>query len=116
MKIVIDISEETYNEVCWQGLQLCPRGNEELVNAIKNGTPLVRENREPAKWTIKKIKHKTSYKLPNGHWYWEDNQYVCSNCGGTPLCDDFDENEVLSKYCPYCGARMESEVKNETDN
>ena len=40
MKIVIDISKETYNEVCWRGLQLCPRGNKELVNAIKNGTLL----------------------------------------------------------------------------
>ena len=40
MQIVIDISEETYNEVCWRGLSLCPRGNEELVNAIKKGTPL----------------------------------------------------------------------------
>lgn len=40
MQIVIDISEETYNEVCWRGLDLCPRGDKELVNAIKNGTPL----------------------------------------------------------------------------
>lgn len=40
MKLIIDISEETYNEVCWRGLQLCPRGDKELVNAIKNGTPL----------------------------------------------------------------------------
>ena len=40
MEILIDISEETYNEVCWRGLHLCPRDNKELVNAIKNGTPL----------------------------------------------------------------------------
>ena len=40
MRIVIDISEETYNEVCWRGLSLCPRGEEELVKAIKKGTPL----------------------------------------------------------------------------
>lgn len=40
MRIAIDISEETYNEVCWRGLSLCPRGREELVKAIKNGTPL----------------------------------------------------------------------------
>lgn len=40
MQIVIDISKETYNEVCWRGLQLCPRSNKELVSAIKNGTPL----------------------------------------------------------------------------
>lgn len=40
MRIVIDIPEETYNEVCWRGLSLCPRGKEELVKAIKKGTPL----------------------------------------------------------------------------
>lgn len=40
MQIVIDISEETYNEVCWRGLSLCPRGNKELVKAIKKGIPL----------------------------------------------------------------------------
>ncbi len=40
MHIVIDIDEETYNEVCCRGLFLCPRDKENLVKAIKNGIPL----------------------------------------------------------------------------
>ena len=37
---MIDISEETYTEVCWRGLALCPRDDENLVKAVKNGKPL----------------------------------------------------------------------------
>lgn len=40
MQIVIDIPEETYHEVCWRGLSLCPRDKVNLVKAIRNGTPL----------------------------------------------------------------------------
>lgn len=39
-EIVIKISEETYKEVCRVGLALCPRDKENLIKAIKKGTPL----------------------------------------------------------------------------
>lgn len=40
MQIMIDLPEKTYNEVCWQGLALCPRDKEILIKAIKNGIKL----------------------------------------------------------------------------
>ena len=40
MKIVIDIPEEVKHEVYACGLWLCPRDEEQLINAIMNGTPL----------------------------------------------------------------------------
>ena len=40
MKIVIDIPEVTYKQVCWRGLSLCPRDSEALILSIKKGTPL----------------------------------------------------------------------------
>lgn len=40
MQIVIDIPEEVKHNVNAYGLSLCPRDKEQLINAIKNGTPL----------------------------------------------------------------------------
>ena len=34
--------------------------------------------------------------------------YECSECGKSPLFDPY-ENEVLTPFCPWCGARMEEE-------
>lgn len=34
--------------------------------------------------------------------------YECSECGESPLFDPY-ENEVLTRFCPWCGARMEEE-------
>ena len=33
---------------------------------------------------------------------------VCSECGESPLFDPY-ENEVLTRFCPWCGAEMETE-------
>ena len=40
MKVVIDIPEVTYRQVCWRGLSLCPRDSEVLVSSIRKGTIL----------------------------------------------------------------------------
>ena len=47
-----------------------------------------------------------------GHWIdantqqeWYDEEFVCSECKGHML--------GTSEFCPYCGVRMESEVRNE---
>ena len=34
--------------------------------------------------------------------------YECSECGESPLFDPY-ENEVLTRFCPWCGAEMETE-------
>lgn len=68
MQIVINIPEETYNEVCWRGLFLGPRDNKELVNAIKNGTSLPKGHGrliDADRLTRAEIMH-LWYHLPNG--------------------------------------------------
>jgi len=35
-------------------------------------------------------------------WWWE-----CSNCKEKPLISRFGDAEVLSAYCPRCGAKLE---------
>ena len=40
MKILIDISEDTYREVLRRGLSLCPANEQSLVKAIKKGIQL----------------------------------------------------------------------------
>ena len=62
-----------------------------------------------AEWVIKKTKQRTNYKTAQtGHCYWLHEQYVCSNCGERPLVERADDcaDEVLSNYCPNCGAKM----------
>ena len=53
---------------------------------------------------------------PVVHAHWEDKGWagmICSNCGENAIEGHYDY-QVLSKYCPYCGAKMdESEDKNE---
>lgn len=46
-----------------------------------------------------------------GKWVTTSNNtqwYACSECAGAPLWDEYDQ-EVLSDYCPHCGAKMEEE-------
>lgn len=49
----------------------------------------------------------------HAHWKCDSaiDPYCCSNCGKKALQDYF-EKDVLSKYCPYCGAQMDEVVKN----
>lgn len=46
MKLIIDIPDETKNNISFYGLFLNPRDKENLVNAIKNGKPLNDELQE----------------------------------------------------------------------
>ena len=57
MKIVIDIPEETYQEFRIHGLSLCPRDEQELINAIRNGIS-----------------------LPKGHGRLKDVDWIENNC------------------------------------
>lgn len=50
----------------------------------------------------------------HGEWklYWDDNylswSHKCSECGKFPLCkEETMHDEVLSNYCPNCGAKMD---------
>lgn len=100
MKLVIEIPEETYDEVRHYGLNLCPRDKEALEKAFKTCKP-----------------------LPKGHNenndYAECDQFVCSECG-IELQDwhrverDIDDGDITYheytfRYCPNCGAEMRGE-------
>lgn len=50
----------------------------------------------------------------HGEWveYWDDNYlsfcHKCSECDGFPLAkEETTHDEVLSFYCPHCGAKMD---------
>ena len=46
---------------------------------------------------------------PVVHAHWEDKGWagmICSNCGENAIEGHYDY-QVLSKYCPYCGAKMD---------
>ena len=40
-------------------------------------------------------------------------RHACSKCNEYALCDraNYDSEEVLSEYCPNCGAKMDAEVE-----
>ena len=46
-----------------------------------------------------------------GHWiYRREDKYSCSKCGTTTRVDEAGIDEKpMYKFCPYCGAEMESE-------
>jgi hypothetical protein len=67
MQIVIDIPEETYNEVCWRGLSLCPRDEANLVKAIRNSTPLPEHHGRLIDADAIKYTHAIARSLDDGH-------------------------------------------------
>ena len=52
----------------------------------------------------------------HGEWgEWEHGGgHYCTVCGKDSLCDGVEE-EVLSNFCPNCGAKMDKEENNELD-
>lgn len=51
---------------------------------------------------------------PTGHWIKSNipnEKYVCSECGGGCWYYDYQADVAKSRYCPNCGAKMESEDK-----
>lgn len=49
----------------------------------------------------------------HGRWIAHDMGWVCSKCGEDAMTDG-DYRQVMSNYCPKCGARMDGDI-NETD-
>lgn len=50
--------------------------------------------------------------VEHGHWaeVWKGNWHCCSICNRPPLVDGRDD-DVLSPYCPWCGAKMDEEAQ-----
>lgn len=43
------------------------------------------------------------------HWMFESGYFECSNCGGLALNCNASQLQVLSDYCPHCGAKMDED-------
>ena len=50
--------------------------------------------------------------ITNALWFDVGGRVICNNCGCHPLYDYFGRT-TLSSFCPYCGAKMSKEEKNE---
>ena len=65
--------------------------------------------------TVKAIKNlpPVTQKSKTGHWIKKEDDtcwwYVCSECEQEPLKNRWNDDDVLSSFCPNCGAKMESE-------
>ena len=85
MKLLIELSEDTLNNILWHGLNISPHHEKELLNAIRK--PL-------------------SFKEPKqGEWI--DTGYGtsrCSVCG--EKCQTYCMDKPRDRYCLWCGARM----------
>lgn len=49
----------------------------------------------------------------HGHWITVITMlphHRCSVCNRPALCSEFTDVDVLSDYCPYCGAKMDEEA------
>lgn len=62
--------------------------------------------------TLEEIPTIEAKPVVHAHWKCDSaiDPYCCSNCGKKALQDYFEE-DVLSKYCPYCGAQMDEVVE-----
>jgi hypothetical protein len=76
------------------------------LTALKNGYKQVLE-------IVKQLSTADVEEVRHGEWeeYWDDNYlsfcHKCSECGNFPLTKEGTvHDEVLSVYCPHCGADM----------
>ena len=64
---------------------------ETFIGDVIDNAPTV-EQRPQGQWVIKK-----------GEYSW---WHICSNCKATPLTSGLTNQDVLSDFCPSCGADM----------
>ena len=85
----------TYGELSYRAKKLYTKGKITISEYLEMTKPLNREIEQEPK---------------TGHWIRRNAFLVpwkCSECNY--------ESERYDNYCPYCGAKMESEEKNDTD-
>ena len=137
MKIVIEIDEETYNDIKLGKIYSSYRDvPQESVVAIANGTPLQKEHgdavsRQAAINIVKDMRGlaradvlsdavKQLKDLPSvtpqpevGRWIYDKNidNWKCSKCGETPktmgYCGSVAFMAEHFKYCNHCGSKMQ---------
>lgn len=95
MKIVIELSEETYKNIHQYGLFLCPRDKKELTKSLCEGRAL--EEQKHGHW----IKVAEAYDVCQCQTI---SLWKCSVCDGHYRC--VGEGDCKENYCSNCGARM----------
>ena len=142
MKLMIDISDSTYEAIMARDWKNAGWLFGEELKAIHDGTPIMEHNgrmdalvQEPCPNAISRsdmldaVGHGTTYtseelqiiikgmppvkpQEPNtGHWITKPHIYgvaFCSECDFELRIDD-------TKYCPNCGAKMESQERNDEE-
>ena len=87
-------------------------------NHNKSGCATLCDHGEQYIPDMKKIPEAEVEEVRHGEWleWWDDNYlsycHKCSECEGYPLTkEETMHDEVLSAYCPHCGAKMDGESK-----
>lgn len=77
-----------------------------------------RHGMDLAKMVLHNIPTVEAKPVVHAHWkyYWDCNcdnySYCCSNCGKDALTkEETMYDQVLTEFCPYCGAQMEEAVE-----
>ena len=80
----------------------------DVIKAISNldekakggiiSTLLLLDSAQPERKTGRWVKKSTEWR------------YECSECGSRPPKSEWVSGRYLSRYCPYCGARMENDL------
>ena len=87
-----------------QELQL---GHTADARAFRRAAEIVRT--WPAAAEVAPVRH--------AHWVKDKrfvkDHYYCSSCDGSALKNNYGEYNILSPYCPECGATMDDEVEEE---
>lgn len=87
-----------------QELQL---GHTADARAFRRAAEIVRT--WPAAAEVAPVRH--------AHWVKDKrfvkDHYYCSSCDGSALKNNYGEYNILSPYCPECGATMDEEVEEE---
>lgn len=101
MKLIIDISEKTYKEIRLYGLFLDPTCRLDLETALKKAKELNIADPKKGKWIVW-----GGMDVPENH-----GRHKCSECREFALLryEKPLRKEVLSDFCPNCGAKMEAD-------
>lgn len=97
MKLIIDIEPRYCKDMDSDIKELYYEAINHITEAVRNGIPY--DDRPQGEW-IKDTQGDT----------------ICSNCGFECLYSEDGFLYSLGRYCHHCGAKMNGDAKNETDN